>query len=215
MQIKAIIFAISSGVIALNAALAAPAHSKSKTRAGAQSAPTRVNLYSDPDASSKVLEALKPNQNLVPIFHKGDWIKVGNPRDGKVGWINQKQYRSAYEAWYRPSVQTIFVRNDQDKEGKPVVNIIAYSNGKKLDEKQAKALYERMQQEQQQEMKNVHQLTHQMNHFFERENAMFERDFPGFMRADFAPPVMMRPVIVVNQPATSKEQKPGGTTAKK
>lgn len=202
MRLKSTVIAVVCGVVALNVAVATMAKSQAKSQpAAVQANHAKVNLYAKPMASAKVVATYKPNHAFVPIFRKGEWLKVGMPKDGTVGWINMKQYRKAYNAWYQPKMQTVFIRSEQDKDGKPVVNVVAYSNGKKLDEKQARALYKRMQKEQRAEMHSMQQFNHQMNHFFERQDAMFEHDFPGFRHSDFIPPVMMRPVIVVTQPA--------------
>ena len=193
--------AISCGMIASSIAVAAPSVPKAKMQKPQM---IQVNLYAKPQVFAKVIETINPNRRLVPIFRNGEWVKVGDPRDGKVGWINKKQYRKAYNNFYRPDVQTIFVNSNNNKDGKPVVNIVAYSNGKKLTEKQAKALYERMQKQQQHQWRAMNHFNQRMGQLFARQDQMFGRDFPGsFMGSDMA-----RPIIIVNQSAPNAPMPP-------
>lgn len=48
-----------------------------------------VNLYENADATSKVVGKIDAAKGLVPIFTKpdGTWLKVGDPRNGNVGWV--------------------------------------------------------------------------------------------------------------------------------
>lgn len=47
-----------------------------------------VNLYDQPNANGKVINTVDSNTGIVTIYKpkEGDWVKVGDPRNGNVGW---------------------------------------------------------------------------------------------------------------------------------
>ena len=102
-----------------------------------------INLYQSPTLKSTVLQKLSPTKQLVPIYYREGWIKVGDSNSGQIGWINRKQYCQAVETYYQPDIHTVFVRerNERNDEGNPVITVVAYENGKKLSDKQARQLY--------------------------------------------------------------------------
>ncbi len=48
-----------------------------------------ISLYEQPKADSKVIGNIDPSVGVVAIFTApdGNWIKVGDPQTGNVGWI--------------------------------------------------------------------------------------------------------------------------------
>jgi len=48
-----------------------------------------LSLYQNPDSKSNVIASVKEGQAIIPIFHHGEWIKVGDPSNGNVGWVTQ------------------------------------------------------------------------------------------------------------------------------
>jgi hypothetical protein len=120
--------------------------------AAAQSKKTNTNndwvLLYKAKQSNDVVAKISPASRLVPIIQKGEWVKVGNPQNGQVGWINLNQYQQARNDFYRPDIQTVYVSMKQSKQGKPTWNIVAYKNGKQLTSKQAKQLYQRWRNQQ-------------------------------------------------------------------
>lgn len=162
---------------------------------------TQVKLYSAPESDAKVLKEVPVTSRLVPIFREGAWIKVGDRQDGFVGWINVKQYHQAKRAYYQnyfnEKTETVYIHSEQD--GKKGQKIVAYRNGKKLTEEQAKALYGKMQQQQKQQWRAMQRFNRQMNRMMENDFAGMNRAFNGMFNA----PVMMMPGIVVieHQPA--------------
>lgn len=65
----------------------------------------KVALYAKPNAKSKIVGRVKPWHHLVPIYAQGEWIEVGDPSNGMVGWINKKSYLRAIhqmrQAWIK------------------------------------------------------------------------------------------------------------------
>ena len=54
-----------------------------------------IKLYTKPSTRASVVTKINPLKNLVPIYQKGAWVKVGDPENGDVGWININEYQSA------------------------------------------------------------------------------------------------------------------------
>jgi hypothetical protein len=48
-----------------------------------------INLYEQPKTDAKIVEALDASSGITPIYtpKNSDWIKVGDPKNGNVGWI--------------------------------------------------------------------------------------------------------------------------------
>lgn len=114
----------------------------------------QIMVYSAPDGK-QILAKLPANTSLIPIYRQKDWIKVGNPRNGQVGWVNKAQLRQARKAFFRPDIQTIYIHSDRNKNGKLQLNIVAYKNGEKLSAEQAKRLYEVMRENQLRDMRRM------------------------------------------------------------
>lgn len=129
----------------------------------------KINLYKAPQLQAKVLENLSPEQQLVSIFYRDGWIKVGDPRNGNVGWVNNDQYRKAMRAYYQPNIQTVFVCTEHDGKAKPTINMVAYENGKKLSEKESQQLYECVKNRQTQEFRYMQRIFEYMDNLIEHQ----------------------------------------------
>lgn len=54
-----------------------------------------INLYVEPKPDSKVLGTLDSQVGAITIYTPKDnpgWVKVADPRDGKVGWIKSTEF---------------------------------------------------------------------------------------------------------------------------
>lgn len=51
-----------------------------------------LKLYEEPKESAKVVSTLNSDDGLIPIFtpEKSEWMKVANPKNGDVGWVQMK-----------------------------------------------------------------------------------------------------------------------------
>lgn len=156
-----------------------------------QSQSMMINLYAQPDFKAQVVEKVHIGQPLVPIFHQHGWEKVANRHNGNVGWVNVKQYRHTLQQAMQPDIQTVYIQREKVRQGqKPQMTIVAYRNGKKVSDQEAKAIY--------------HRIRHQEN-MQQRQWMQFDRDMDRqmrFMDQQFAHfPMMMpmwQPVIVVH-----------------
>ena len=55
-----------------------------------------INLYDQPKADAKMVGKIDPAIGVIPIFSSTDgrWLKVGDPRNGNVGWIKNADLSS-------------------------------------------------------------------------------------------------------------------------
>lgn len=161
--------------------------------------PVDISLYAAPSTKAQIQKHLTPTQRLLPIFTQGEWVKVGLPDDGTVGWINQKQYRQAVAAYYQPKVETFFVQSQsQDAKGEnPNMTVVAYHNGKKLTDKEAKALYQQWQQQQEKQNLYFQHWFSQMQNTFNshmKELQALSPPWGGSLGFPWVQPIILMPV---------------------
>lgn len=156
-------------------------------------------LY-DQAKNGKVIKRLTPNVRLVPIYQRENWVKVGDPRDGQVGWINLVQYQKARYKYYRPDIQTLYVHIDANNKGKPTLNVIAYKNGKPLSQKDAIELYNRLRKQQEEQYRNMQRFSMTMEQMMDQDFLNAER----FFDSAWMNPPWMEPIILI--PASNDRQ---------
>ena len=125
--------------------------------------PVEIALYTDKDLKSKVIETFTlPNNDYVAFFVSGHWLKVYNKHDGATYWIDQAQLDHAQDVFhqaqqarwqkemqaYKPQSSYIYIEKHQGADKQPSTKIVAYENGKALSQKEAQALYKKMQKNQ-------------------------------------------------------------------
>ncbi|MDF1757815.1 MAG: hypothetical protein P1U74_05915 [Legionellaceae bacterium] len=120
-----------------------------------------IQIYESEDGN-KVIENAKATTPFIKIYQKGDWIKVGNPENGNVGWINHKQYQKAMSEFNKPDIQTIFISKSVNADNKPQVNIIAYKNGKPVSKEVADELYKKFKHQEDLQNKAFEDFNHKM-----------------------------------------------------
>ena len=124
-----------------------------------------IDLYQSPELQSTVLQKLVSTEWLIPIYYKNGWIKVGDLQNGQVGWVNREQYHKAIETYYQPGIQKAFVCIERNgEEERPVTNVVAYKNGKRLSDKEAEQLCQDIEKQQAQTSRYIKQDFLRMNH---------------------------------------------------
>lgn len=102
-----------------------------------------IMLYDKPDLTSNVVATIQPGQPLIPIFSQNDWIKVGNPQNGDVGWVSDKTFNEL-------GIPKIYIKTySQNNPGQQNsgYQIIQYS-GRQMDTKQFQSMVAMMQNQQ-------------------------------------------------------------------
>lgn len=161
----------------------------------AQSATTTksITVYSEPANNAKVIEQVTQSNKLVPIYANGTWLKVGDSTNGQIGWVNSQQYQQLQTAQNNASTtQVVFVESNHST-GAPNSNIIAYKNGQRLSDAEAKALYAQMTQQQMAMNKQLAAYQAAMNHLLQQDMQAFNNTF-----ATMSNMPVIQPVIVVN-----------------
>src|SRR5262245_26822454 len=74
---------------------AKPVETTSTTVAEKKPIQATIDIYESANTTSKIIKKVSANQDLIPIYHEGQWVKVGDRQDGTTGWINIHQYREA------------------------------------------------------------------------------------------------------------------------
>lgn len=153
-----------------------------------------VTLYSEPN-TGKVVETVPITTYLTPIFRQQDWLKVGDSSNGQVGWININQYSKIRNTFYTPAIQTIYVnRSDIDKNGKATVTVIAYRNGKKVSDGEAKELYNKLLAEQAKEQAWQQHYWDNINRMIQLQQQEMDHMFDSAMPIALMPgPVILAP----------------------
>jgi len=172
---------------------------------GANKAATEVKLYAENNDSSKVLAKIDVSQNLVPFFSKGGWIKVGDPANGQVGWINKGRYREAMNDAIHQSVQTVYIEQTKVNGKKPEITV--YQNGQKLSGKKADEIYERVNKQQAQMQEHFARFQKRMNQWANAQMQMMNNPMMGFSMMP-----MMQPIVIVeNNPGKPAKLAPPQT----
>jgi len=165
----------------------------------------QLSIYANPSNQSHVIAHISPWTDLVPIYHKKGWLKVGNSKNGQVGWIDLKQYHQLMHKLMTPQMETVVVKNSKDAMKPGKYKIVAYRNGKPLNEKEAKELLKHMQAQQ---IKMEHQfdiMQNQMDQMF--HHSMMEMDhMMPHLNFDRFPQV--EPLVLVIRPADKNKAKP-------
>lgn len=160
---------VSSSVLAAEKLLSAnaplAAKSVSKNAPGAakhalENSPisnNKIFLYSQPTTHAQPVEQIPPQVKLIEIYRQNNWVKVGDPTNGKVGWLTD----IAYQVSQTSVAQIVFL---QIKPGNnSTENIVAYRNGQKLSEADAKKIYTQLSQQQTQFNQQIVQFQNSMN----------------------------------------------------
>lgn len=143
------------------------------------------------------------SQHFVRIYQKGDWLKIGDIRNGDTGWINVQQYHDMIRRLYdaeEKTLQTVFiqVRKHKNKHGKEKIKFIAYKNGTRLSHKEAKHLYDEMRKD---DLRRYRYMRHTFRHWDNAMDDLWEDPFFYSWNRPISRPWFsnrMEPVIVIH-----------------
>lgn len=190
----AVVGLASSTIIAAPAKTATPSQPITKAE---------IVIYQSPQANAAVVEKLSPNQRLVGIFNQGDWIKVGDPRNGQTGWVNREQYQQAVNHYFQSTIQTVYIRTASNDKSVP--NVVAYQNGKKLSDKEAKELYQRIQKQQLEQSQYMQKMFWNMQNVMDQDIHEINQPYNPWNELNIG--FMPQPIIVINNSSPQDIQK--------
>jgi len=152
-----------------------------------------VNLYEQPSADSKVVGTVESSSSLVPIFTSkaGDWMKIGDPKNGNTGWIKVNEMTSTVpgisSTGFSMSEHTV-----DTKAGPKTYRTIQFTQPEVLSPEQTAAMLKQfevhraeIQKYSQQVMQSISQ---NLNDFYQSNQTMFDKTIiPIFMPIIIAP----------------------------
>lgn len=169
-----------------------------------------INLYDSPNANSKVIGKIDIAAGVVPIFtpKPGDWMKVGDPRNGNTGWIKASDIQSANG----PSSISFSQQIINDSSGHPhTYQLLQFGQPQQMTPAQSKKYMQQMQARQQAIQQEIqHEIDDMNRHFNSMQQGwpfMFHDNFPMIMPVVFVP--------VQNQPAKQAVKQPANQTVVK
>lgn len=146
-----------------------------------------VNLYDQPNTNAKVVGKVDLSIGIVPIFtpQNGDWMKVGDPRNGNTGWIKSTDLNGANNA------VTFSQQIINDGNGPHTFQFMQYGQPPQpMTEEERKKLMKQMQLQHQ----NIQQTMQQQMLEMQREFDEMQHGWP-FMHGPHMPMIM--PVVFV------------------
>ena len=150
-----------------------------------------INLYEEPKSDSKIVGTIDPSAGIVPIFtpKQGDWVKVGNPNNGNVGWVKSNDLAQSGKT----SNGFSFTQKIESTGNEPGTYVIKLGIPTTLTKEQMDALYKQIQTQQAVIQQNVQKIIQEI---FNNNQTGSTVGFPIVM-----------PVVVVptNAPADQKK----------
>lgn len=156
-----------------------------------------INLYDQPTAGSKVVGTIDISTGIIPIYTpKGsDWIKIGDPRNGNVGWVKSSDISNGGSTSFSFTQKVV-------KSGKePQVYKIQIGNPPNVTmDKQTQDMVREMQMRQQALQQTTQKIMQEM---IDNINRLYKQQ-PELLHNNGMMPVIM-PIVIV--PASSLTEK--------
>lgn len=104
-----------------------------------------ILLYEEPKDNAKQIGSLDTNIGIIAIFtpEKSSWMKVADPRDGKVGWIKTKDLDASGSAEYTFTQRFINSGNSPQS-----YQMIQFGNAPKMTPEEIQEQLKKTQQQQ-------------------------------------------------------------------
>ena len=105
-----------------------------------------INLYEEPKDGSKMVGTIDPSAGIVPIYTpKGStWVKIGNPKNGLVGWVKSNDLATAGSQ----SSGFSFSQQVQTTPDGKQAYVFQFGVPTQMTKEQAAALYNQVQKQQ-------------------------------------------------------------------
>lgn len=140
-----------------------------------------INMYEKPSADSKVVASVASDTPLRSIFYteKKDWVKVGNPQNGDVGWIKATEFKEipGIIKINGSQIQQLFTRKDSKKEP-TTYSIIQYSGPNELKPEDAKKAIQEMEKRNEQMKAYVQKMQEEMQKSIQEAFKVFDTVIP-------------------------------------
>lgn len=164
-----------------------------------------ISLYDQPKSDAKAIGTIDLSTGIIPIYtpKEGGWVKIGDPKNGNVGWVKSSDLHSAGTS------QSIFTFTQSiDNKTPTTYRIIQFGQPTNLTPEQTKTLVKQVQIEQQEMQKSMQNMMRDMDQLFYNDwHFMHHETFPFFV------PVMVMPVQKITQPTKVSKQAPSTSPA--
>ncbi|MDR3477321.1 MAG: hypothetical protein P4M14_04750 [Gammaproteobacteria bacterium] len=167
-----------------------------------------ISLYDQPKPDAKVVATLDSSNGMVPIFtpKNSDWMKIGNPQNGDVGWIKLEDLTN--ESGSLATQFSMTQKTVNTKNGPKTIQVVEFSTPKTMTSAQNQALIKEIQSRQDNLQKSVQKLmqsfSQDMNSYYMENPAMFST--PNM-------PIVM-PILVYPQDAPPSSNAPHSSQLK-
>lgn len=151
-----------------------------------------IDLYDQPKKDAKIVGKIDTETGIIPIFTPKDtnWVKVADPRNGNVGWIQSNELNSTGNTSFTFTQSIV-------NNGSPTQNyMIQFGSPQKLTPEEAQAMFKKMEIRQQAIQKDMQDM---MNTMF--KNTQMTTPMPVFV------PVIMVPTQQSAAPKKAAEVK--------
>lgn len=152
-----------------------------------------ILLYEEPKEGAKQMGSLDTNVGIIAIFtpEKSTWMKVADPRDGKVGWIKLKDLES------KDNTEYTFTQRFINSGGSPQsYQVFQFGNGPKMTPEQ---IQEQLKQTEQQQLLMQQNFNKAMQNLF--GNPWYNPNMP------FVMPVIVVPAPLPAVPSKAPDKK--------
>ncbi|HEX4044892.1 MAG TPA: SH3 domain-containing protein, partial [Gammaproteobacteria bacterium] len=125
-----------------------------------------INLLDQPTANAKVIGTIDAAAGVIPIYSSkaGDWIKVGDPRNGNVGWIKSSDLSGKPG---EPAAFTFTQRITNDGKNPQTYQVI-YGQPAKFDNKDIQNMLQKLQLQQQSIQQSMQKAVEEMMNDFNK-----------------------------------------------
>ncbi len=155
-----------------------------------------ISIYETPDANAKVIGKIDPANGIVPIFSSNDgkWMKIGNPKNGDVGWAKSDDINSGDVNTSITFTQRTITNG---KSNAPqTVRFIQYGKPDKLTDEQAQQMMQKIQLQQRSVHNAIQHMINQMSTMYNIDWNMMENGYPIIM-----------PLVIIPSPKLPPEHK--------
>jgi hypothetical protein len=158
-----------------------------------------VNLYEQPKVDSKVVGTINSATSMVPIItsKEGDWMKIGDPQNGNVGWIKVNDVATNTNNGLTTTGFSMTEKTINTANGPKTSRVLQFGNTPPLTPEQSQAVTTEILKRQAAIQKNAMQM---LQNVFDSTNAMYKAN-PDLYNNFYFSMVPMVAVPVAKQPA--------------
>lgn len=111
-----------------------------------------IILYEQPQEKSKIVGSIDLAKGIIPIYtpKNGEWMKVGDPQNGNVGWIKSSEITANGNGTFTFSQRIL-----DDGKGAHTYQIIEYGKPENLTGEQMQTMIQKMQNQQRSAQQNM------------------------------------------------------------